>query len=283
MANKIKRFSLIMALGLITLLTGCSGGKANPSAVQKELLPVLVDLAATKRAERCSDLLRNKADIAAAKPFKIEVVYGDRCKLSGTGKLKVKAYGSVGGFAMKSYDSCADVRKHLKEGLPRHENDLRVKTTLFCGKDGKPTMEPDIAVRLAARSELKDRLPSVVQSVNEGKISASISDCYFSVKEQLTKTESDANELRCKVMKHDYKVKGVTYAAIWERAQIYEKLEEYKSNNNEQWLSAQKSDGVSDFFEQFTEYERNRACQKQTTVSLTLQKQAALIAAKTCL
>jgi len=248
-------------------------------------MPVLLDLAATERAHKCRLLLLDQEAIAAAKPFEV-VVEGwnsSKCSLKPRDRSEEFVY-KVGGFELLSYKDCDQVRASLADELPRYENNLNVRAALFCGADGKPTVEPDNAVKLEANVELSRRLPEVVRRVNQGIISAEISDCYFGVKSQLSKLSEPTNALRCKILTSDLAVEGVTYAALWERAQIEGDLSAYKLDNSEMWNQAQRNDTVSVFYDRFTLDAKDRACaEEQDEQSLTAQRDAVRIAADTCL
>ena len=204
--------------------------RQTPEAIADEMMPVLLDLEVVGRADRCEDLTGKLAEFRAAKPFVVETVYGDHCRV--TSKGKPAAVIEVSGFSLESGD-CGKIRQKHEERVDNHENNLRVRAALECGPDGKPATEPDDSVKLAAAMTLRKKLPDVVKAVHEGKLSPEIQTCYFRMQEYVTNIGEEVRKKRCAVMTHDMVVPRVTYNAIFRRAQLEGELEEWKRDHKE--------------------------------------------------
>ena len=277
-------FLVVAAHAAWFFVTSTRQAAHSPETVSASMLPALEDLAAVQRAERCSELLEQLAEFKAGKPYVVQPVseYSqDRCEVVAKGKPEEKF--SVGGFRLSQWVPCDQARKDFDTNVSNHENNLEVKVKLYCGPDGKPSVEADQSALLAAQAQLQKRLPNVVKAVNEGRISSDISACYFGVKAQVSATAEEMRKLRCKVLTADMAVPRVTYDALWERAALMDELEQFKKENSEEWESLSKTDGVTLLLERFTSEARETACAETNEPSVATISAAAAIAAQTCM
>ena len=143
--------------------------------------------------------------------------------------------------------------------------------------------EVNEAVQLAANIMLVQKLAEVVGRVNQGAISGEISDCYFGVKNQLSELAEKTNALRCEVLTDDMKIDDVTFAALWERAQLNDQLYSYQQDNSVDWNEAKQYNRTNAFYDNFTRDAKNRACSEEQESTLAAQLKTAHIAADTCL
>lgn len=255
--------------------------QADPRDLAREMMPVLVDLAALERAERCLDLTNARTEFLAGMPYNIKTKYSNinKCSVESEGAPKATSFG---GFPLPSYEDCDELKAEFPKSVERHENNLKVKAKLACDSNGKPTLEPDDSVRLSAQTALRAKLPSVARAVASGEISPEIEKCYNHVKEQLAATAEEERQLRCKIMTADFEVANITFDAIWTRARLHDELEAYRREHEIAWEAAQKADKVSFFYDLFTDDAKRKACQGGDT-SFSSQRAAALAAAATCL
>jgi len=275
-------FGIIAANVLLLWALGLLPWQAHgPKEIGDDMLPALVDLMASERAEKCNSLVETLAEFRAGKPYEVEELgWGTNCKLVAKGSPDKKF--TVGGFQLPTMENCRILRDDLQEKVEQHENNQAVKVKLYCGEDGKPTTNPDDSVRLAAQIELRRRLPDVVKAVNEGRVSANISECYFGVKEQIVAMAEEARKLRCNVLDADMKVPRVTWDALWERSALKEELEDFRKENADLWEKLAKEDNVTVLFAQFTDEAKERACADSAEPTLTTIRTAAQTAARTC-
>ena len=276
-------------LGLAVIMLGAisyrsiRGNIHDPTDVSKEMLPALLDEAAINRAVRCDHLLDQLKEFQAGKPYVAQPIPGSvtqRCKAVSMGQ---PAGLSHGGFFLDSFEDCTKLQADLPKDLARHENDLVVKTKLFCSADGKPTTEPDDSAQLAAQIELKDNLARVVKNVNSGTVSARIFACYTDVKKELVQSSERIRKVRCDLLTKDTKLPNVTYAALMDHAYLHERYEQYKKENEALHDQLSKQDKDSDFYDMFIESEKTKACQTEAESPLEAQQAAAGTAAATCM
>jgi len=273
------------ALLVVTLLSVIAwkqvrGQTRDPEDVAKELMPVLLDSAATERARRCSEFLDNLSEFKSARPFEVANVTEDVCKLVAKGKPDAIV---AGGFYVTQFEECSKLKARLPKTLADHENNLDVKVRLYCDKERKPTVDTaEASVQLAAEMRLAAKLPTVVAHVNQGITSPRISRCYFQVKGHLIDSERRVRKLRCEVLKADQDVAKVTYDALWSRARLKDRLEEYQKENKEAWEAAVKADKETEFFDRFTAEEREKACRPDDGPALEAQEAASDTALDTC-
>lgn len=271
MGTKVHVF-IVGALALVA----CRGKLHSPDKIAAEMLPVLVDLEAVDKAERCEGLLKRSEEFEAGKPYVVVPTFGESCKVVSKSKPDRSVHGD---FVLPSHEACDE----LQESAQRHENNLRAKIKLACGADGKPTTEPDASVQLAARISLRERLAATVKAANSGSISAEISNCYFGVKQEMLKIASGIRQSRCTAIKDAEQVKGVTFDALWTHARLHPDLMEYQKTHGEAWEKATKEKKHKELFEQFDEEAKNNACSPKTERDLAAQRLAAKTAAETCM
>jgi hypothetical protein len=276
-------------LGLAVIMLGLLSYRAvrgnihDPTDVSKEMLPVLLDEAAINRAVRCDHLLGQLKEFQTGKPYVVRPIAGSATQACKAVSMGQPTSVSHGGFLLDSNEDCTKLQDDLPKDLARHENNLTVKTKLFCSAEGKPTTEPDDAAQLAAQIDLKDNLARVVKNVNSGTVSARISACYTDVKKELVQSSERIRKARCEILTKDTKLPNVTYAALMDHAYLNERFEEYKKENETIHDQMSKQDKDSDFYDMFIESERTKSCQTESESPLDAQQAAAGIAVATCM
>jgi len=256
----------------------------SPDEIAAQMLPALEDMAAVERAERCSELVQQRSEYRAGKPYVVKPVseyLAEKCSVVAEGRPGEKS--SLGGFALSQFEDCSVLRKDFEERLSQHENNTDVKVRLYCGADGRPEAMPDDGARLAAQTELRKRLPQVVKTVNEGGISPDISSCYFGVKSSVIKSSEEMRKVRCKVLSADMNVPGVTYDALWERAAIADELEQFRTEHAEEWETRADSGETSILLDRFTMEQKEAACAESNAPSMATVSAASATAALTCM
>ena len=276
---KSASFSLIIAVPLLAV-AACETQLHDPNKIADELLPVLVDMESTKRASTCEALNAQFKEFQEAKPFKVVPDSGRRCKVVSESKSDKSSYG---GFFLQSNVECKKITKELPSDLARHENNISVKTKLYCGDDGTPTMNPDSAVRLSAQVYLNKMLPSIVMAVNNGTISPELSTCYSNVKKKMANVANTIRKHRCDTMKSDFLVPGITYDAIWSHSLLMSEYDDYSKKNEARYDELAAQDQLTMFLEEFTNEMKDAACAEDAKVTTASAEEAAKIAARTCL
>jgi len=284
---RLRGVGVIFTAAAVLLLLGViawkqiRGQTRDPADISAEMMPVLLDVAATERARKCDEFLGNLAEFREAKPFEIAVITEDVCRLVPKGKPDSVV---AGGFYVTQFEDCGKLKTRLPNALADHENNLDVKARLYCSKERKPSLDTDDeSVRLAAELSLGAKLPAVVTRVNDGRTSPRIKRCYFEVKAHLLEAEKRVRKLRCSVITSDAEVAKVTYDAVWSRARLKGRLEDYQKENKELWEALSKQDKERQFFDRFTAHQRTKACRDEDAPSLEEQEKAADLALETCL
>ena len=255
----------------------------GPDALAEDLLPVLTDYAATLRAGECAELLRNRDEFRAAKPFEVEKKPDSDvlCRVVARGK----ASGSAPGGFLLEVGSCHSLAKDLADGSSRHEGNLNSKIGLSCGEGQVPTLVPDKSVELRVRALLREHLPDAVKRVAEGTISSDFARCYFQAKERASATYREEQNLRCEVLTADMNAPGITYDAMWRHASIYDDLEAYEREHKEAWDEAASNETLPSMFDASTAEMKAKACAAGDAASTDYeaQKMAVDTALRACL
>lgn len=271
---------VIALLGAITWKT-YRGNTHDPADVSKEMMLVLLDVAAIERAEVCSDDVQAVAAFQKGKPYEVASVAGDYCKVVSRGTPDSLI---VGGFALTPFEDCTKLKTTLGKSLADHENDLDVKIRLYCDPQRKSAVDiNDPSVKLAAEIRRQGQLSDVVARMNQGRISPAISHCYTQLKAQLITEQQQIKKLRCDVMSSDTKVARVTYSAIWARAQITDQLDDYQKEHKDLWEALSKQDKETAFYDKFTSEKQVDACTADESSTLAVEAVAARLAAATCM
>lgn len=257
-------------------LAACHGKIHSPDKIGTEMLPVLVDLEAINRAERCEEHLKRATEFEAGKPYEVVPTFGDFCKVVSKSKPDKTVHGD---FVLPGHSACAD----LVDTAQRYDNNLHAKIKLACGADGKPTTDPDASVQLAARLALRERLPATVKAANSGSISAEISSCYFGVKQEMLKIANGIRQSRCTAINEAMLLKGLTFDAFWTHAHLHQDFDEYQKTHEEAWTKATQEKKQTELFEQFDEEAKDKACSPKMERDLVAQRLAARTAAETCM
>lgn len=273
---------ILVVIALLSVITFkvYRGGPHDPEQVADEMMPVLLDVAATERARKCSDYVDALKEFRDAKPLEVVSSGEEQCGIKPKG-----APGALiaGGFFMIQGADCDKLKEKLPKLAADHENNLDIKVQLYCSKDKRPELDTnDESVRLDAESRRESSLAGVVAHVNEGQVSPRIRACYFQVKAQLISTQKRIKELRCGVLTKDMAVAKVTYDALWSRAKLHDQFDAYKKENEELYESFSKQDKEPEFFDRFTKEMKAKSCSTEDLPSFTAQSAAAAVALATC-
>lgn len=273
----------VLVVSLLSAMTWriYRGSTHDPSEIASEMMPVLLDLSAARRARSCEEHLANLAEFQAGKPYTVVEAAGEYCK--GVSKSKTDKV-LFGGFYLSQLEKCETFKQKLPEDTARFENNLEVKVKLYCDANRKPSLDVEnSAVQLAAQIQLGSSLPTVVEHVNEGKVSPQIKRCYVEVKKQVTDAQTASRKLRCKVMTSDMAVEKITYDAIWSNAKLMDEFDRYKEEHKLTWEAMRKADKETVFFDAFTNEQRTKACAEEASPSLEAQAAAGTLASATCM